>query len=436
VPRVVDPASAVVGHLAVPGDKSVSHRAVLVAAVAEGECRIRGFGRSADTWATVEAVRALGVRVDEEGTDELVVHGVGLGGLRPPAGPIDCANSGTLMRLLAGLVAGNGGRFELAGDASLSARPMERIAEPLRRMGATVETTDGHAPFTVEGGSLRGTNYELPVASAQVKSAILLAAIGADGPTTVVEPTPTRDHTELMLRSAGVRIARKGRRITVQPPDRLRLPPLEVPGDISSAAPFIAAASLLAGSDLTIHDLGLNPTRTGLLDVLARMGGRLNIQHRHRAGGEPVGDLEIMPAELVAASVTAAEVPRLVDELPLLALMAGMARGTTTIRGAAELRVKETDRVTAVVDALRPLGVHIEGLDDGFRIRGVPARPRGGGTVDARGDHRIAMLGAVAGLVSREPVQIEGDETVAVSFPGFFELVEAVARRSPGDAFD
>ncbi len=436
MPRIVQPASAVVGHVAVPGDKSVSHRSVLVAAVSDGECRIRGFGRSADTWATVEAARALGVQVDEESSDELVVHGVGLGGLRSPDGPIDCANSGTLMRLLAGLLAGNGGRFELTGDASLSSRPMERIAEPLRRMGATFETTDGHAPLVIEGGALRAITYEPPVASAQVKSAILLAGLGADEPTSVIEQTPTRNHTELMLRAAGVGIVRRGKRITIQPPERLNLPALDVPGDISSAAPFIAAATLLAGSNLTIHDLGLNPTRTGLLDVLGRMGARLNVLHRRRAGAEPAGDLEIAPAELVAAHVTAAEVPRLVDELPLLALVAGMAHGTTMIRGAAELRVKETDRVTAVVDALRPIGIHIEGLDDGFRIRGVPARPRGGATIESRGDHRIAMLGAVAGLVSREPVRIEGDEAVAVSFPGFFDLVEAVARRSPGDGFD
>ncbi|MGZ8695044.1 MAG: 3-phosphoshikimate 1-carboxyvinyltransferase [Gaiellaceae bacterium] len=427
--RLVEPASALVGHIAVPGDKSVSHRAVLVGAVGEGETRIRGFGASADTQATVDAVRALGVRVDEEG-DELVVHGVGLGGLGPPDGPIDCANSGTLMRLLAGLAAGNGGRFELTGDESLNSRPMERIAEPLRRMGAAVETTDGHPPFIVEGGALQGITYELPVASAQVKSAVLLAGLRADGPTTVVEPVTTRNHTELMLRSAGARVARRGRRITVHPAGALRLGAVDVPGDISSAAPFIAAASLLAGSELTVHDLGLNPTRTGLLDVLGRMGGRLNVQHRHRAGAEPVGDLEVRSAELVATSVTAGEVPLLVDELPLLALVAGMARGTTMIRGAGELRVKETDRVAAVVDALRPLGLRIEALDDGFRIRGVPARPRGSGTVDSRGDHRIAMLGAVAGLVSREGVRVEGGEVVAVSFPGFWDLLEAVAQRS------
>ncbi len=427
--RLVEPASALVGHIAVPGDKSVSHRSVLVGAVGEGETRIRGFGASADTQATVDAVRALGVQVDEAG-DELVVHGVGLGGLRPPDGPIDCANSGTLMRLLAGLAAGNGGRFELTGDESLSSRPMERIAEPLRRMGATVETDDGRPPLVIEGGSLHGITYELPVASAQVKSAILLAGLTADRATTVVEPVPTRDHTELMLRAAGARVTRRGRRITVQPPARLRLPEVQVPGDPSSAAPFIAAASLLAGSELTVHDHALNPTRTGFIDVLGRMGGRLNVLHRYRAGAEQVGDLEVRSAELVATRVTGSEVPLLVDEVPLLALVAGMARGTTMILGAGELRVKETDRVAAVVDALRPLGLRIEALEDGFRIRGVPTRPRGGGTVESRGDHRIAMLGAVAGLVSREGVRIEDDEVVAVSFPGFWDLLDAVTQRS------
>ena len=427
--RLVEPASALVGHIAVPGDKSVSHRSVLVGAVSEGETRIRGFGASADTQATVDAVRAMGVQVDEEG-DELVVHGVGLNGLRPPDGPVDCGNSGTLIRLLAGLVAGNGGRFELTGDASLSSRPMERIAEPLRRMGAAIETDDGRPPLVIEGGALKGITYELPVASAQVKSAILLAGLTADGPTTVVEPVATRNHTELMLRGAGARVTRRGKRITVQPASRLSLPEVHVPGDPSSAAPFVAAASLLAGSELTIHDHALNPTRIGFLDVLGRMGGRLNVLHRYRAGAEPLGDLEVRSAELVATRVGGAEVPLLVDEIPLLALVAGMARGNTSIRGAEELRVKETDRVAAVVDALRPLGLRVEAQDDGFRIRGVPARPRGGGTVDPRGDHRIAMLGAVAGLVSREGVRIEDDEVVAVSFPGFWELLDAVTQRS------
>ena len=426
--RVVAPASSVVGHIALPGDKSISHRAVLVAAVAEGETRVRGFGRSLDTEATLRAVRALGVRVDEAAADELVVHGVGLRGLHVPDAPIDCANSGTLLRLLAGLLAGHGGRFELTGDASLRARPMERVAEPLRRMGADVETTGGAAPVVVQGGSLHGSEHELEVASAQVKSALLLAGLYADGPTAVVEPHTTRDHTELVLRAAGGRVTRRGRRVEVRPAQRLALARVAVPGDLSSAAPFLAAATLLAGSELTAHGVGLNPTRTGFLDVLARMGARLTVLHRRRAGLEPLGDLDVRSSSLVATRIGRRDVPRLIDELPLVALVGGLARGTTSVRGAGELRVKETDRIQTVTDALRPLGVHIAPADDGFRVRGVPSRPRGG-AVRTQGDHRIAMLAGVAGLVSREGVRIEDDETVAVSFPGFFELLEAVAQR-------
>ena len=428
--RVVLPATAIAGHIGLPGDKSITHRALLIAAASEGETRIRGFGRSRDTEATLAAVRALGVEVDEPGADELVVHGVGLRGLEVPEGPVDCGNSGTLLRLLMGLLAGHGGCFELTGDASLCARPMERVAEPLRAMGASVETTAGGAPVVIEGGALRGIQYELPVPSAQVKSALLLAGLSAAGSTSVVEPLVTRDHTELLLRAAGARVVRRGRRITVQPVTKLGLRGVDIPGDLSSAAPFIAAASLLAGSELTLHDVGLNSTRSGFVDVLARMGGRVTVLHRRRAGAEPLGDLDVRSSELVAARVDRAELPRLVDELPLLALVAGMARGTTTIRGADELRVKETDRVETVTDALRPLGVHIEALEDGFRIRGVPTRPRGGTVVHTQGDHRIAMLGAVAGLVSREGVRIEGDEAAASSFPGFFDLVDAVAKRA------
>ena len=427
--RLVEPASSVVGHIAVPGDKSISHRAVLLAAVSDAETRIRGFGRSLDTEATVAAVRALGVRVDEPAADELVVHGVGLRGLREPDAPIDCANSGTLIRLLSGLLAGHGGRFELTGDASLRSRPMERIAEPLRAMGARVETTGGSAPLAVEGGRLRGGRHELDVASAQVKSALLLAGLYADAPTAVVEPQTTRDHTEILLRAAGARVVRRGRRIDVRPSERLSLRPVHIPGDVSSAAPFLAAATLLAGSELTIHDVGLNPTRTGFVDVLARMGARLTVLHRRRAGGEPLGDVDVRSTPLVATRIARREVPLLVDELPLVALVAGLAHGTTTVRGAGELRVKETDRIGTVTEALRPPGVHIARADDGFRVRGVPARPRGGGLVRTHGDHRVAMLGGVAGLVSREGVRVEGDEAVAVSFPGFFHLLESVSQR-------
>ena len=423
----IEPAVELVGHIAVPGDKSISHRSVLIGALAEGETHVTGFGRSGDTQSSIDAVRALGAEVEDVAEDELVVHGVGLRGLR--AGAVDCGNAGTLMRLIMGVLAGQSGRFELTGDASLSARPMERIAAPLREMGAAIETTDGHAPVLVDGSdALHGTRYELPVASAQVKSAVLLAGLNADGPTTVVEPVPTRDHTELMLESAGVRVMRRPTSVTIEPVSVLRLDEIEVPGDISSAAPFLAAAALVPGSDITIHDVNLNPRRTGLLDVLERMGAHIAVFNKHRAGRESVGDVQLQYTELTAVEVTGEEVPLLVDELPLVALLASHARGRSVVRGAEELRVKESDRIEAVTDGLRAFGVHIASRPDGWEITGVPTRLRGG-RIDARGDHRIAMLGAVAGVASREGVEILDAWTVAISFPGFFQLLESVVRR-------
>ena len=428
--RFVAPASTVAGHIAVPGDKSISHRAVLTAAICDGDTRITGFGRSADTEASLAAVRALGVEVEEEDVDVLLVRGAGLRGLREPEGPIDCGNSGTLLRLLAGVLAGQtGSRFELTGDESLRSRPMERIAEPLRRMGAQVETTDGRAPLTIEGAELTGIQYELPVASAQVKSCVLLAGLYARGRTRVVEPVATRDHTELLLAGAGATVRRRGAGVSVSPAERLELGSVEVPGDISSGAPFVVAATLLSGSELTLHGVGLNPTRTGFLDLLAHMGARLTVVNRRRLGLEPVGDLDVRHAELVAAAVEPAQVPRLVDELPLFALAAGCARGESIVRGARELRAKETDRIETVTSALRALGIRVAASDDGFGVRGVPTRPKGGG-VDSRGDHRIAMLGGIAGVVSREGVRVRGAEAVSASFPGFFELLDEVARRA------
>ena len=421
----VEPAAAILGHLAVPGDKSISHRAVLLAAICEGETRIEGFGRSADTEATIAAVRELGVRVYEASPVTLRVFGAGLRGLAEPRGPIDCANAGTLMRLLAGLLAGQEGRFTLTGDDSLSARPMERIAEPLRRMGVEVETTDGHAPLTIAGGAVEPLTYELPVASAQVKSAILLAGLYAGGETTVVEPLPTRDHTETLLAAAGARVRSRPGSVTVQPAGRLELGEVEVPGDFSAAAPFLVAGTLLVGSELTLHGLNLNPRRTGLLDVLERMGANITVFNRRRIAGEPAGDLDVRPAQLVGTDISAKEVPALVDELPLFALLAAHAHGDSTLRGAAELRAKETDRIEAVVDGLRRIGAHIRATDDGFVVRGVPSRLRGG-WIESRGDHRIAMLAAVAGITSREGVEIRDAEPVAVSFPGFYELLDSL----------
>jgi 3-phosphoshikimate 1-carboxyvinyltransferase len=424
----VEPAAAVRGAIAVPGVKGISQRAVLLGAVADGESRIRGFGRAADTESAIQVARALGVEVDEDG-DDVTVRGVGLRGLRAPGTPLDCGNAGTVMRLVSGILAGQAGTFELVGDESLSARDQTRIAIPLAEMGAEVETTEGHAPVRITGARLRPIRYELPVASAQVKSAILLAGLLAeDGPTTVVEPVPTRDHTERLLSGLGVRVARGAHDVSVWPVDRLPPLDLDIPGELSSAAPFVVAAVLLAESELVVQGVNVNSTRTGLLDVLARMGARVTVFNRRTVGGEPVADLEVRSAPLVAATVGGEQVPSLVDELPLLALAAAFARGTTEVRGAEELRHKETDRIAAVVEELRRLGVRAEARPDGFRITGVPSRPRGG-RLDARGDHRMAMLGAIAGLVSRDGVEVEGAESVAISFPGFFDLLESITHR-------
>jgi 3-phosphoshikimate 1-carboxyvinyltransferase len=424
----VEPAAALVGDVGVPAVKGICQRGALLAAIADGESELRNFGHAADTDSALTAIRALGVDVDEPEAEVIRIGGRGLRGLVAPNSPIDCGNAGTVLRLLAGVLAGQDGRFELVGDESLSSRPV-RVDEPLREMGARVETTNGRAPVTIEGARLRPIRYALPVASAQLKSSVLLAGLLADdGPTTVVERVPSRDHTERLLRSLGLRVTRTGAEIRVAPTNRIPPLDLEIPGDFSSAAPFIVAATLLSGSDLRVHDVNVNPTRTGLLDVLERMGARIAVFNRHSASGEPVADLEIRSAQLLATTVEPNEVPRLVDELPLFALAAACARGESVVKGAQELRVKETDRIETVTNALRPLGIRITATDDGFRIRGVPTRPRGGSMASA-GDHRIAMLGAVAGLVSREGVEIEDPEAVAVSFPGFFELLESVTQR-------
>ncbi len=422
-----EPAVSLEGHLALPGDKSISHRALLIGAISEGETHVRGWGRSGDTESTLGAVRALGVDVDEIGSDELIVHGVGLRGLRPAE--IECNNAGTLARLIVGLLAFQDGTFTLTGDESLSARPMERVAEPLRRMGAQIETTDGHLPLTITGGALEAIDYELPVASAQIKSALLLAGLGATGRTTVIEPAPTRDHTELMLRAAGAGVITRPLSASVDPAERLNLGSVDVPGDFSSAAPFIVAATLIPESRITIHDVNLNPRRTGLLDVLERMGGRVGILTRRRVAGEQVGDLEVRAAELTATTIKSEEVPLLVDELPLFALLAAHARGESWVYGAGELRLKETDRIEAVVDTIRAIGARAKGHEEGFSITGVPTRYKGG-KVDSRGDHRIAMLGAVAGLASREGVEVRNAESVRVSFPGFYDLLAQLAQRT------
>src|SRR5829696_5257073 len=426
----VEPAASIDGAIAVPGVKGISQRAVLLGGLTDGESEIRGFGRAADTEAAISVVRQLGVEAEDEGGETVRVRGVGLRGLREPVEPLDCGNAGTVLRLASGVLAGQKGRFVLTGDESLSRRPHERVAEPLREMGARVETTNGGAPVLIQGGQLKPIRYELPVASAQVKSAVLFAGLFAEGgATTVVERVPTRDHSERLLRELGVKVARRGTDVSVQPVERIAPFRVDVAGDFSSAAPFILAATLLHGSELLVEGVNVNPLRTGLLDVLERMGANIAVFNRRTVSGEPVADLEVRSARLQATAVRAREVPGLIDELPLFALAAGMARGESVVRGARELRAKETDRIETVTNALRALGVRITASEDGFGVRGVPTRPKGGGVVHARGDHRIAMLGAIAGLVSREGAGIEGAESVAVSFPDFFDLLDSVTQR-------
>ena len=429
----VEPASALVGELVPPGDKSISHRALLLAAIGEGTCEVVGFGPNEDTLATLAAMRALGAQIEvlDAGETHLSVRGCGLRGLREPEDVIDVENAGTLLRLLPGILAGQRGTFTLDGDETIRRRPVDRIAIPLREMGIEVVDSDGLPPLSITGGTPRAIEYELPVASAQVKSCVLLAGLfAASGPTTVVEPLATRDHTERMLRAAGVRVERKGARISVWPVERLELASrIEVPGDPSSAAPFIVAATLLAESRLFVRGMSMNPARIGLLAVLERMGGRIAIFNRRQTGGgEPIADLEVHAAELTATIIEAEHIPSLVDELPIIALAASMAHGTTLVRGAGELKVKESNRLETTAQLVRQVGGHIRVTDDGWHITGVPARPRGG-IVDAQGDHRIGMLGAIAGLVSQRGVRVANADAIAVSYPSFAETLERLAQR-------
>jgi 3-phosphoshikimate 1-carboxyvinyltransferase len=425
----IEPAASLRGHIAVPGDKSISHRAVLLGAIGEGETSVRGFGRSGDTEATIAAVRALGVTVDEDDVDSLRIQGAGLRGLREPSVPIDCGNSGTTLRLLAGILAGQPGRFELTGDESLRRRPVDRIAEPLAQMGATVESDDGTPPLVVAGGELRGIRYELPVASAQVKSCLLLAALAADGATTVGEPAHSRDHTERMLLRAGVGIHRNGRHVTVVNTDELLPHSIAVPGDVSSAAFMITAGVLVPGSRLLLAGVGVNWTRTGFLRILRRMRGIVLGDLEEEIGElieeEPVSDLDVAHGALEATIVEPEEVPMTIDELPLVALLGCFAEGETIVRGAQELRVKESDRIATVVNGLRGLGAEIEATPDGFVVTGSGGLR--GGVIDSHGDHRLAMMGAIAGMASQEGVEVLGMDAAAVSYPRFMDDFAALA---------
>jgi 3-phosphoshikimate 1-carboxyvinyltransferase len=428
-----DPVSALNGELVPPPDKSISHRAAIVGAMSDGRVQVRGYLRSADTAATLEAVTDLGARLARAqprgaGTDiELV--GVGLRGVDPAADRIDVRNAGTLLRILPGWLAGQPrGTWTLDGDDSIRRRPVDRVAHPLRRMGASVDFREGGLPpMVVQGADLHGIEYELPVASAQVKSCVLLAGLLADSDTTVVEALPSRDHTEVMLRAAGVDVRTAGGRVTVSGMRHIELEVVQVPGDFSSAAFFIVAATLIPGSELVLRGVGVNPTRTGLLTILERMGAGVEVSQDTAAGGEPVGDIVVRAAELRGTEVEAAEVPLAIDELPLVALLGAFAEGRTIVHGAEELRRKESDRIAIVVEGLRGLGARIEAAPDGFMVEGLGGLV--GGALDAAGDHRIAMLGAVAGMASREGVAVSGFQAADVSYPGFAADLEAVAGR-------
>src|SRR6202050_2571268 len=418
------PAGALTGDLRVPADKSISHRAAILAGMASEPVRIQRYLHAADTTSTLNAVRALGALAEVHG-EEVVVRGTGLREASQPDGPIDVGNAGTLMRLLPGwLAAQEGCSFPLDGDESIRRRPVDRIVEPLRQMGAELDAVQGRfPPLQIRGARLRAISYELEVASAQVKSCVLLAALAADGATTVGEPARSRDHTERMLLGAGVAIHRNGRHVTVVNADELLLDRVTVPGDPSSAAFMIAAGVLVPGSRLLLRDVGVHWARTGFLRILRRSAGivlgALEEETGELVADEPVCDLDVAHGALEGTVVEADEVPLAIDELPLVALLGCFAEGDTVVVGAQELRVKESDRIAGVVDGLRGLGADIEATDDGFAVRGGGGLR--GGVIDARGDHLMAMLGAVAGLASREGVEVVGMDAAAVSYPGFVE---------------
>jgi 3-phosphoshikimate 1-carboxyvinyltransferase len=425
----VRPTQSVSGTLTVPGDKSISHRALLLSGAAEGTSRISGFLASEDCLASLAAMRALGVHIEQPGATELKVDGVGLRGFKAAPHPLDMGNAGTAMRLFTGLLAAQSFSSRLIGDESLMKRPMERVARPLREMGAEVRTHNGTPPVDIEGGRrLHGIDFQMPVASAQVKSAILLAGLYAEGRTTVRAPAVCRDHSERMLASCGVRVLSEGLKTTLYPPDRLAKQQLTVPGDFSSAAFFIVAGLLAADADgLLLQNVGLNPTRTGLLDILRRMGGDIEIENARLSGAEPVGDIRVQASALKGVEVPTALVPLAIDELPILFIAAACAAGETRITGAEELRVKESDRLAAMSEGFATLGVEHRVMADGMCIKGRPQGPAfGGGEVDSHGDHRVAMSFCIASLRAAEPVAVRNVANVATSFPAFVETARSV----------
>ena len=422
----VRPATAVAGTVAVPGDKSVSHRYAMLAALADGPSTIERYSPGADCAATLACLRELGVRIQRRAPDVFEIEGRGLSGLQAPAAPLDAANSGTTMRLMAGVLAAHPFRCVLAGDSSLVRRPMRRVIEPLTRMGATIDATDGRPPLIIQGGPLRGISFAPDIPSAQVKSAVLLAGLQGQGRTTIVEPAQTRDHTERALDAFGVTLDREQGAIAIDGGQRLRSRPLIVPGDISSAAFWIALAAATPGAEIEIEGVGLNPTRTAVLDVLRRVGASIEATVDGLRDGEPVGRIRVRAADRRGFSVPLEEVPAVIDEIPALAAVAALLPEgeSMEVDGAGELRVKESDRIAGLARGFRAMGSIVEEFPDGFRLT---ARPLSGAIVDALGDHRLAMAFAIAATGAKGPTTITGASSVAVSYPGFFDELGRLA---------
>lgn len=421
----LSPGGSINGEVRVPGDKSISHRSMMLGALAQGTTEVSGFLEGEDALATLGAFRAMGVEIERHGAGEVVVHGVGLHGLSAPDGPLDLGNAGTGMRLMAGIMAGQSFEATLTGDASLCSRPMGRIITPLESMGAHIASEEGgRPPLRIEGGhGLRGIHYDLPMASAQVKSCVLLAGLYARGRTSVFEPGPTRDHTERMLRGFGYEVRNEGGAISLEGGGSLRAASIDVPGDISSAAFFLVAASIAPGSDLLLNHVGINPTRVGVISILKAMGADITLKNTREVGGEPVADLHVRHAPLHGIEIPEDQVPLAIDEFPALFVAAACAEGRTVLRGAGELRVKESDRIAAMAEGLTTLGIANEVLDDGIIIDGGQI---GGGRVRTFMDHRIAMAFAVAALRAGDEILVLDCDHVATSFPGFDALARGL----------
>ncbi|OUD12191.1 3-phosphoshikimate 1-carboxyvinyltransferase [Thioflexithrix psekupsensis] len=421
----VQPGGRLQGTARVPGDKSISHRSIMLGALAEGTTHVTGFLEGEDTLATLAAFQAMGVNITRPSAQTVIIQGVGLHGLHAPQGVLDLGNSGTSMRLLSGLLAGQGFTATLTGDKSLSRRPMRRVTDPLSQMGAVIASTEtGTPPLVITGqNTLRGIHYTMPIASAQVKSCLLLAGLYASGETCVTEPAPTRDHTERMLTSFGYDVKREGNTVCVRGGGQLRAAPIDVPADISSAAFFMVGASIAADSDVTLQHVGMNPTRIGVLNILREMGADLTLLNERWVGGEPVADIRIRSSQLRGIRIPEDQVPLAIDEFPVLFIAAACATGETVLTGAEELRVKESDRIQVMADGLQTLGISATPTPDGIIIQGGQI---GGGTVDSHGDHRIAMSFTIAALRANAPIRILDCANVATSFPNFVSLAQTL----------